>query len=116
MFYQLPNTRDTRSTSFGYGNTVDLSKQNLVTPAPGSYKTRGEFEKQKDENRGISFGLGREVTGAQSRPHVGRAYAKERWLCSPERATSRFGKQALRRQPQPKSIWDLLCERVFSTE
>lgn len=37
MFYEIPNTRTMRATSFGYGQKMDLGKKNFVTPSPDRY-------------------------------------------------------------------------------
>ena len=45
-FYDIPTTKSKRSTSFGYGNKIDLSLKNR-TPAPGDYTIKSEFEVSK---------------------------------------------------------------------
>lgn len=36
-FYEIPDTKTKRSASFGYGNKMDLAKQNFKTPSPIQY-------------------------------------------------------------------------------
>ena len=36
-FYDLPEVKNKRSTSFGYGNKIDIAKKNLMTPSPQNY-------------------------------------------------------------------------------
>ncbi|KAL4438449.1 hypothetical protein ABPG74_009488 [Tetrahymena malaccensis] len=57
-FYDLPSTKDHRSTSFGYGKKSDLSGLS-ASPAPNKYNIAGEFENSKEKHRGYSLGLGR---------------------------------------------------------
>jgi hypothetical protein len=33
-----------RSTSFGYGNKIDLAKKNFVTPPPDRYNIQGDIK------------------------------------------------------------------------
>jgi hypothetical protein len=42
-FYDLPQLKSSRTTSFGYGNKTDISKQLLKTPAPGTYLLKSDF-------------------------------------------------------------------------
>lgn len=51
--------KNNRSTSFGYGNKIDLAKVNVVTPSPMNYTIHGEFDSFKEKKVGITFGAGR---------------------------------------------------------
>ena len=42
-FYDLPSLKANRSTSFGYGNKIDLSKKSLITPSPLQYELKRAF-------------------------------------------------------------------------
>lgn len=42
-FYDLPDLWAKKGTSLGYGNKMDLGKQNVSTPAPGDYKIKSAF-------------------------------------------------------------------------
>ena len=42
-FYDLPQLKNSRTTSFGYGNKIDISKQLVKTPAPGTYLLKSDF-------------------------------------------------------------------------
>jgi hypothetical protein len=55
----MPDIKNNRSTSFGYGNKIDLAKVNVVTPSPLNYTIHGEFDTYKDKKAGITFGAGR---------------------------------------------------------
>ena len=44
-----------RSTSFGYGNKIDLAKKNFVTPPPDRYYVDGNIKSKF----GITMGHGR---------------------------------------------------------
>ena len=59
-FYDLPQLKSNRSTSFGYGDKTDLAKKNLATPSPMKYNILGAFD-NKNKKDGISFGAGRDV-------------------------------------------------------
>jgi len=37
IFYNLPNSKEKRSSSIGYGNKITFGISNLKTPGPGSY-------------------------------------------------------------------------------
>ena len=54
-FYNLPELKSNRSTSFGYGPKIDNSIK-LTTPSPGEYIIKSEFEISK--NKGVSFRAG----------------------------------------------------------
>ena len=51
--------KNNRSTSFGYGNKIDLAKVNVVTPSPMNNTIHGEFDSFKEKKVGITFGAGR---------------------------------------------------------
>jgi len=59
-FYDVPDTKSKRHTSFGYGNKMDMSKSMAVSPPPNTYSLKSNFEAEKAKARGFSFGLGRE--------------------------------------------------------
>jgi len=59
-FYNLPTVKSTRATSFGYGDKIDISKKNVVTPSPLNYAIYGDFDR-KNSNSGITIGAGRDV-------------------------------------------------------
>ena len=48
------NTITNRSTSFGYGNKIDLANKEDVPP-PGKYEKEGSFVLDKIKKRGYSF-------------------------------------------------------------
>jgi hypothetical protein len=58
-FYDLPDVKNNRSTSFGYGNKIDLAKANVVTPSPLNYTIHREFDSFREKKLGITFGAGR---------------------------------------------------------
>jgi len=63
-FYELPNSKSTRATSFGYGSKYDFTKGSVNNPAPNTYSLKGEVG--SPDKKGFSFGLSREqmsVTG-----------------------------------------------------
>lgn len=60
-FYDLPDIKNNRSTSFGYGNKVDMARTNFNTPSPLNYTINGEFDSMKNKKGGITFGAGRDV-------------------------------------------------------
>ena len=60
-FYDLPSINSNRSTSFGYGNKIDIGKRGTITPSPLNYTIHGDFDRTERKN-GITMGLGREVS------------------------------------------------------
>lgn len=58
MLYELPSTRSMRSTTFGYGDKVDLGKRNFICPSPDRYKLNNS-DFQSNSKNGISMGHGR---------------------------------------------------------
>lgn len=60
IYYTVPDIKSKRSTSFGFGNKLNLSLDNSVAPPPGTYAPERLFDKSP-KNRGYSFGFGRDV-------------------------------------------------------
>lgn len=60
--YDLPNQREMRATSFGYGKKADLAQTGVKSPAPNVYSINRAFDKSAtgNKNAGFSFGLGRD--------------------------------------------------------
>lgn len=56
----MPSTRETRTTSFGFGNKSDLATCRSNSPSPDNYKLKTQFDVNKLHKRGFSFGYGRE--------------------------------------------------------
>ena len=59
-FYDLPDTRATRTTSFGYSTKYDFTKAASNNPPPNTYYIKSVFD-NSGKKRGFSFGLSREV-------------------------------------------------------
>lgn len=59
-FYDVPSTQTKRTTSFGYGNKIDLSKQYFQKPSPTQYDVKGDFDAH-DKKKGITISAGREI-------------------------------------------------------
>jgi hypothetical protein len=59
IYYNLPDRKSRRSTSFGFGNKIKLSTNSIVPP-PGTYSPKSMFDSSA-KSRGFSFGFGREV-------------------------------------------------------
>ena len=57
-FYDLPEIKSKRSAGFGYGNKMDLAKQNTKTPGPNIYKLHSSFDMKSQQ--GITMGEGRD--------------------------------------------------------
>jgi len=67
VFYDLPNTREKRATSFGYGSKTDIAKKAFNVPSPDKYLIPSEFKQDNTKNmKGSSFGLGREIMGSNN--------------------------------------------------
>jgi hypothetical protein len=58
VFYDIPDTRSRRGTSFGIGSKMDFSKNGSCAPDPTNYNIRGSFERESLK-KGITFGAGR---------------------------------------------------------
>ena len=58
VFYNIPDTRSRRGTSFGYGSKMDFSNNGVVAPDPTNDNIRGSFENDIVK-KGITFGAGR---------------------------------------------------------
>jgi hypothetical protein len=61
-FYNLPELRSRRSTSIGYSNKIDFTKNPSLVPAPNAYILHSTFEKTK--NKGITLAEGRDKVKA----------------------------------------------------
>lgn len=59
MYYDLPPTRNLRSTSFGFGKKQELANI-TCSPAPNRYDLYSDFD-NKDKIKGYSLALGRDV-------------------------------------------------------
>jgi len=57
-FYDLPSTKQMRSTGFGYGNKFDFASLTKPTPPPTTYNIKSCFELSK--NTGKSIGTSRD--------------------------------------------------------
>ena len=64
IYYDVPNFRSRRSTSFGYGNKIDLTIKSPA-PSPSRYTQPSAFD--NPQKRGFSFGFGRDVKYLQRR-------------------------------------------------
>lgn len=42
-FYDIPDTKTSRSTSLGYGSKTDLAQSYFQKPSPAQYCIKGEF-------------------------------------------------------------------------
>ncbi len=59
-FYDLPTTRERRTTSFGVGGRTNFSGREN-SPPPGTYKLPSDFEGWKSKGRVFSFGISRDA-------------------------------------------------------
>lgn len=44
-YYQKPEVRGNRATSFGYGTKSDFTKNSFITPTPWQYEKKSDFDK-----------------------------------------------------------------------
>jgi hypothetical protein len=59
--YKLPSSFNSRTTSLGYGKKSNFIRKNGV-PGPNNYRIRGSIENDVRSNKGLIFGVSREVT------------------------------------------------------
>lgn len=58
-FYTLPDIKDKRSTSLGFGIKTCFEDLRVI-PSPNKYTINGDFDKMRSKI-GFSFGVGRDV-------------------------------------------------------
>lgn len=58
----LPPIKSEKTSSLGYGNKYDFSKMANKFPGPNAYEIAREFDSNSIEKKGISIGIGRDVS------------------------------------------------------
>lgn len=58
-FYNLPDIKDKRSTSLGFGLKIRFQDSRVI-PSPNRYNINGDFDRTNSK-MGFSFGVGRDV-------------------------------------------------------
>jgi hypothetical protein len=63
-YYMLPNTRTTKTTTFGNScrKTFNDNNNHSLSPNLYTYTIDGEFSLKKKNNKGVTFGSGRNVS------------------------------------------------------
>lgn len=62
-FYDLPEIRSRRGAGIGYGNKMDLSKQNFLKPGPSNYSLGSSFDLKKTQGITIAEGRDKIIVG-----------------------------------------------------